>query len=589
MHLFRYSCCKRGGQLLVALFMLCVLLPLPAAELPPSVTRGSQPILDSDVDVEPMKYPEITIESPALPVLKDEDPRAPRMEFKRFEILGVIERPDLGITKEIVTRIATDEAYMIAPMKPPFGFTIGMFEHIANTVTNYYRGKGFFLARAYIPEQVVQDGVIKIHVIESFLDRVVFDGNKVYSDEQLEKLFTDLIGNSIYKDSIEQKLFFLNDLPGLEASSVFGPGAKPGSAAMLVKVKDEKRRGFVSFDNYGSIFTGENRLRLHYDFNNTFNSADRLSLNLLANFSPQNGLYGDLSYVQPVFNSKYRIGGGISYNQFDVGQELEDLGITGESLIANGFISKNIIRSRLDNLTVGIDLSLKNATSKVIDTVAAEDKLTVFRFDAAYGGIDRWKWPAQHSATASLSVGVADFLGSMDSNGNELSGRRGGSGQFAGGDFSKLVLSYTRSQPIFELQTLLFRYRGQYTSDMLVAIEQFSLGGPDTVRAYPVAEALVDKATFLSFEWIAFVSPEIEYTWLNKFQFSVFYDYAKGSKNDPLVNDIASVTLAGPGFSVQVKPFDVVSARIDFAFDVGGDEPTDNQTLPFYFRLAYDF
>ena len=119
MHLFRYSCCKRGGQLLVALFMLCVLLPLPAAELPPSVTRGSQPILDSDVDVEPMKYPEITIESPALPVLKDEDPRAPRMEFKRFEILGVIERPDLGITKEIVTRIATDEAYMIAPMKPP--------------------------------------------------------------------------------------------------------------------------------------------------------------------------------------------------------------------------------------------------------------------------------------------------------------------------------------------------------------------------------------------------------------------------------------------------------------------------------------
>lgn len=588
MHPFRYVCDRRSGQLLAALLMLCLMPSLMAAELPPSVTRGSQPILDSDVEAEPFKYPEVIVDTPALPVIQDDDPNAPRMEFKRFELLGVTERPGLGITKDIVTRIATDEAYMIAPMQEPFGFTIGMFEHIANTVTYFYRGKGFFLARAYIPEQVVQDGVIKIQVIESFLDQVVFDGNKVYSDEQLAALVTDLIGNPIYKDTIEQKLFHMNDYPGLEASAVFGPGAKPGSAAMLVKVKDEKRKGFVSFDNYGSIFTGENRLRLHYDFNNKFNNADRLSLNLLANFSPRNGLYGDLSYVQPVFNPTYRLGGGISYNQFDVGQELADLGITGESLIVNGFMTKNIIRSRLDNLTVGIDLSLKNATSKVIDSVAAEDKLTVFRFDAAYSGIDRWKWPAQHSATASISVGVADFLGSMDSNGNELSGRRGGSGEFAGGDFSKLVLSYTRSQPIFELQTLLFRYRGQYTSDMLVALEQFSLGGPDTVRAYPVAEALVDKATFLSLEWIAFVSPEIEYTWLNKFQFSIFFDYATGSKNDPLVNDIASVTLSGPGFSLQGKPFDVLTARLDFAFDTG-DEPSDNQTLPFYFRLAYEF
>ena len=588
MHPFRYACYKRGGQLLVSLFMLCLLMPLSAAELPPSVTRGSQPILDSDVEAEPFKYPEVIVDTPALPVIKEDDPNAPRMEFTRFELLGVVERPKLGITQDIVTRIATDEAYMIAPMDPPYGFTISMFEHIANTVTYFYRGKGFFLARAYIPEQVVKDGVIKIQVIESFLDQVVFDGNEVYGDEQLAKQFADLVGNPIYKDSIEQKLFQLNDFPGLEASAVFGPGAKPGSAAMLVKAKDEKRKGFVSFDNYGSVFTGENRLRLHYDFNNTFNQADRLSLNLLANFSPRNGLYGDLSYVQPVISNRYRVGGGISYNQFDVGEELADLGISGESFIVNAFISRNLVRSRLDNLGVGLDLSLKNATSKTIDTVAAEDKLTVFRFDVAYSGIDRWKWPAQHSATASVSVGVPEFLGSMDSNGDELSGRRGGSGEFAGGDFSKLVLSYTRSQPIYEFQTLLFRYRGQYTSDLLTAIEQFSLGGPDTVRAYPVAEALVDKATFVSIEWIAFVSPEVKHTWLNKFQFSFFFDYATGSKNDPLVNDIASVTLAGPGFSLQGKPFDVITARLDFAFDTG-DEPSDNQTLPFYFRLEYGF
>jgi hemolysin activation/secretion protein len=561
-----------------------------AADLPPSATRVSgQPILNSDI-AEPFVYENVLPDESLLPiVVEDDDPKAPRMKLSGFDIHGVVERPELGITKKIIEHIAEEEAFRIAPAEKPLGFTISMFEQVANTISRYYRQKGFFLARAYIPEQTVRDGIVRLEIIESFLDQVVFDGNKVYSDEQLREPLKQLLNKPIFKDDIEQALFTLDDYPGVQISSIFGPGSKPGSAAMLVKVKDEKSSAFVSFDNYGSIFTGENRLRLHQDFNNLFGQADRFSYNLLVTMSPQNGLYGDIAYSQPMFSPKYRVGGGLSINQFDVGQELADLGITGESTILNGFISRQFLRSRRDNFAMAADLSLKNATSKVVDTVAAEDKLSVIRLDAIYAGIDRWLSPAQHSASLSLSIGLADFLGSMDSNGNGLSGRRGGSQQRAGGDFTKLFVSYTRSQPIFELQTLLFRFRAQFTSDLLTAIEQFSLGGPDTVRAYPVAEALVDEAMFTSIEWIAYASPEITQTWLNKLQFSVFYDYATGSKNDPLVNEVPEVTLAGLGFSVQASPFNVINARIDFAFAAGGDKPSENQTLPFYFRLEYPF
>ena len=581
-----------------------------AAELPPSATRGGgQPILDSDI-AEPFVYqenvlpeqapppsvyqgdvlPEQAPEQAPLPtVYQDEDPKAPRMQFRGFDIHGVVERPELGITQKIIETIAENEAFRIAPAEKPFGFTIRMFEQVANTISRYYRQKGFFLARAYIPEQTVNDGIVRIDVIESFLDRVVFDGNVVYSAEQLSEPLKPLLGKPIFKDDIEQALFALDDYPGVQLSSIFGPGSRPGSAAMLVKVRDEASSAFVSYDNYGSIFTGENRLRLHYDFNNLFGQADRFSFNLLATTSPQNGLYGDIAYAQPVFSPKYRVGGGFSYNQFDVGQELADLGITGVSTILNGFISRQFVRSRSDNFSLAADLSLKDATSKVVDSVAAEDKLSVIRLDAVYAGIDRWLSPARHSASLSLSVGLADFLGSMDENGDGLSGRRGGSQQRAGGDFTKLFVSYTRAQPIFELQTLLFRFRAQFTHDLLTAIEQFSLGGPDTVRAYPVAEALVDEAMFGSLEWIAYSSPEIEQTWFNRLQLSVFYDYATGSKNDPLVNEVPEVTMADIGFSVQASPFNVINARIDVAFAAGGDKPSDNQTLPFYFRLEYPF
>ena len=123
---------------------------------------------------------------------------------------------------------------------------------------------------------------------------------------------------------------------------------------------------------------------------------------------------------------------------------------------------------------------------------------------------------------------------------------------------------------------------------LVSSVEQFSLGGPDTVRAYPVAESLVDKALLLSAEWRADASPDIPKNWLNKLQFSIFYDYAKGSLNDPLTNDIASVSLSGLGFGLQVVPFNKVTAKVQVAFDLG-DEPLGSQSLPFYFSLKYDF
>jgi len=52
---------------------------------------------------------------------------------------------------------------------------------------------------------------------------------------------------------------------------------------------------------------------------------------------------------------------------------------------------------------------------------------------------------------------------------------------------------------------------------------------------------------------------------------------------------VPDVTLADLGFSVQVSPFKVVNARLDFAIVAGGDEASENQTLPFYFRVEYPF
>jgi hemolysin activation/secretion protein len=568
-------------KLVIVLFLLSIAGLSFAAPLPGGITPGgAMPQISNQP--EPFVYP--TINKPGIPTtspLSDEDPKAPRMLLKGFEIYGVTDHPDRDITLDKVRQLIADETKSMIPEGNQRLFTIAMFENIAQAITRYYRQRGYFLARAYIPEQKVKNGIVKLKVVESFLDQVVFDGNTLYDDETMSILFEDLIDQPVYITDVEDALYKLNDYPGLTASAVFGPGTEPGSAAIVMRTEEVSSYNLISVDNYGSAFTGENRVLYRHTSNNLFGQADLLAFNLMTSFSPANNQYADVLYVQPVFRSLFKVGGGLRYNIFTVGEELEDLDINGESIILNGFIDYKVLHTKLDQFSLITDLSYKIATSKVVDTVAAEDKLTVIRLDAIYSGVDRWLWVASHEASASFTFGTSDVLSTQDAAGNVVTGR-------GEGGFSKINLAYSRLQPTFDLQSLLFRFQTQISSDLLSSLEKYSLGGPYNVRAYPVAEILVDKAFFTSFEYILTASPEVRQTWLNNLQLSVFYDYATGELNDPLINELASTTLSGFGIGVQVEPFNMFRVRLDLA-SATGDEPSDLQTLPFYLSMEYRF
>ena len=578
---------KNSSFMLSICSVIAICFSVNVQAVPPGATPGGVvPKLDKQL-LEPFVYPSV-IQERKLEVDPKDDPTAPRMIVKDFKVEGVVDRPEHQISKKFIEYLANDEAFRIASDKPPYGFTVSMFEQVAGAITRYYRAKGYFLARAYIPEQVVKDGVVVIRVVESLLGSVVVDGNSLFETKQLTDPFKNLVGKAIFKDDIESELYKLNDYHGLTARGVFGPGAEPGTSAMLIKVKEKPTEGFVSFDNYGSIFTGEYRLRLHYEMNNVFKTAGQLKYDLLSTLNT-GSVFGQVQYSQPIFDRTYRTGGGISFNTFEVGNELEDLSLTGNSLMMNGFLSKQIYRSKSDRLIAGSALHLKQAESSTAGNVQADDTLTVVQLTGYYDGINRLWSNSKHAVNLDISIGLADLLGSLPSDGGDLSSRSSGSETKAGGDFTKTVLSYQNFYKINQLQSLIFRFKTQMTSDLLTSLEQMPLGGPDTVRAYPVSEALVDKGTFFSFEWIVANSPDVEYDWLNKLRMSAFYDYASGEIIDPLVSETPKVSLGAIGIAAQVEPFKKFKVRVDLALTEIGDKPSDNQSLPFYIRLEYGF
>ncbi len=583
-----------GWSLLLAVFGALLLLMAGswtaafAQEVPPGATPGGAlPDLDEPV-TEPFVYPGTVLPEEAAPAVQPEDPDAPRMLVRGFRIQGVTERSELDITQSSIEELVRAEGQRLVAGEAAQGFTIGMFEQLTRAIARYYRERGFFLARAYIPEQKVTDGIVTINIVEGFLDQVVYKDNELYSDEQLDDLFDGLIGESVFLDDIEKTIFIANDFPGLDASALFGPGLKPGSAAIQLSVTEDPSSGFISWDNHGSFFTGEQRLRGNYVRHNLLGQADRVETNLIFTLDPANSTYFDVAYEQPVLNYDYIAGASISYNTFDVGGDLEDLELNGESTIFNGYLTWFYRRKRSERMSATVDLALKKAESLVIDTTDSRDELTVLSARALYEGTSWSSAGAYQQLGVTLSIGLDDFLGSMDADGNDMSGRTGSSGDYAGGDFTKWNIEYLRIKQLRNLQNLTFRFSLQESSDLLTSLEQFSLGGPDTVRAYPVAEALMDSAWLMSLEWRAWASPTAQLKFLSGLQYLAFIDYARGSLNEPLNNEIDDVTFSGYGVGVRFTPYNKFKASVTFAWDLG-DEPSDNQSLPFYFTLQYDF
>ena len=129
--------------------------------------------------------------------------------------------------------------------------------------------------------------------------------------------------------------------------------------------------------------------------------------------------------------------------------------------------------------------------------------------------------------------------------------------------------------------SLLLRLDGQWTDDILVALEQYTIGGPLNVRAYPIAEALVDTGVSATLEWIIDAG--------DKTQVSLYVDYAYGELNNPRVTQEETVDYSGYGMGLQFNVQEKFYARLDIASPMGSRIASNDRDPQYYFRMRYTF
>jgi len=122
----------------------------------------------------------------------------PRMQVKGFVFNGVVERPEYGIFLADIEKMGQQLA-----SDYPEGLTIDDFRELTDQIRRYYRERGLFLARAYIPEQNISNNQVTINILEGLLEDVTLDGSDLYSVDTLKKPFARLINRPVEYRSIE--------------------------------------------------------------------------------------------------------------------------------------------------------------------------------------------------------------------------------------------------------------------------------------------------------------------------------------------------------------------------------------------------
>ena len=160
--------------------------------------------------------------------------------------------------------------------------------------------------------------------------------------------------------------------------------------------------------------------------------------------------------------------------------------------------------------------------------------------------------------------------------------------------FEKINASYTRLQSLARNHYLQVRLEGQYSEDVLTSLEQYAMGGPNSVRAYPISEYLHDSALFTSVEWII-NAPGIAdkpafggRNWGEVLQFSIFADYANGHLNKSNSPD-KNVELSGAGISLDFRPNETFFARMDVATPLGSRDASNNHDPQMWLTGGFNF
>ncbi len=359
-----------------------------------------------------------------------------------------------------------------------------LFE-IVNAITNEYARAGYALSFALLPEQDITEGRVRIAVVEGFIDEVTVSGAPA-SDTSALTLGGQIAAQvarlkasrPLRTEDLERALLLLNDLPGIKARAVFAASKETtGASTMTLDIERTPVSASLDVNNRMSEALGEWRAGGTLSLNGLIGETMGMRLSAYHALDGASFAYGAVSLSQPLSTDGLMLGLDASYSE-DVPLEgiLKSVDFEGESLTAALNLSWPLIRSRPENLTLGMGLRASNTESRTLGAILTQDRVRVLEASATWDIADSWK--GLNLARLSLSQGL-DIAGATD-DASLFKSRANGSASF-----TSLGLYASRLQPLDERVSLFTSIDAQAAvGNPMLAASECSWGGQSGGRAY---------------------------------------------------------------------------------------------------------
>ncbi|MGE8225763.1 MAG: ShlB/FhaC/HecB family hemolysin secretion/activation protein [Stenotrophomonas sp.] len=516
---------------------------------------------------------------------------AATVQVARVSVEGVGEHPANGISAASVEAVANQALREISPTLPA-ALSFPQIEQITARITQTYRDAGFLVSVAYIPPQQIGDSqILTLKVIEGRVGRVLVQGSRRYRDDQLSASSLGLIGRPLRRPELERALLYARDLPGVSVSSVLQPGLEPGDTDIILVAEDSAHPYEITagLSNHGTDSTGKYRAELGVSTFNALGAGDVLAASLGYGLDPADSWQAALSLSIP--SSKVdglSATAGVSRSEMEVNSgPFAAMRLTGPTtLFYAGSDWKFIQRS---NLQVQASARWVHEQS-TLDALGMQ--LSRHTFDVVDAGLSlrhtdqRWR---------GINLAQVSVRKSINDESPELNWLYPSHTAY----FWIIRAQLARLQALPGNQRLLLRGSAQFTDDALTPLEQFSIGGPTSVRAYSLSSALDDRGVQATFEYQLSApgfadapSPFDGRRWGDLVDVSLFYDWGRSSPaaaNRRL--GALPVTLEGAGLGIGLR----LPWKPELRLDMSAAKPTgsyigsEHRSTQYWARISSTF
>lgn len=464
----------------------------------------------------------------------------------------------------------------------------GDVQRALDALEEAYRTRGYNAVQVSLPEQELEQGVIRFKVVEAKLSKVVVEGNQHFDEQNIRRSMPTLReGETPNIARISANLRVANDNPSKKINLQLQSGDTEDEIAANMKITDEAPwKVGMTFDNTGTQQTGATRLGFLYQHANLFDRDQVLSLQYTT--SPEKydkvGIYS-IGYRIPLYASGDSIDIFGGYSDVDSGTitaGVYDLKISGRGTVSGIRYNHNLGRyGNYDpKLVYGLDYRANKNSVSLVGTPLGND-VTVHPLSVTYSGM----W--------TMTAGEAGFY--LAAIHNLPGGEKGGNADFnlaragAPAGYSLLRYGANFSQLFAEDWQLRLTVSGQLTKDRLLPSEQFGVGGATSVRGFLEREVANDKGYLVAGEvYTPNWCPKLEQGTL-QCRALAFYDMGSVSRIEPLPGEAASASIASFGMGLRVVKDKNLNFSLDYGhvIDAGGTQGKGDERMHFRMGLLF--